>query len=315
MSTCNPQNSVENRTLKPPDYYREMSSIIARLTGSDGEFHTAIGNLFFNRRSSPSQPLHTAQWPCFALVAQGAKSLTLGDEVFDYGVGDYLVVSLDLPVVSRVTQATTKNQHLGLGMAIDSARLREVLERVNVPSAAAAIDARRGVAVYTAPQNLLDVTLRLLRLLETPQDIPAIAPLIEQEILYRLLTEPCGPTLLRIAAIDSPSNKIAKAIAWLRQNYRHRLRIEELARHVGMSVSSLHHHFSVVTAMTPMQYQKRLRLHEARKLMLVERLDVGSAGYHVGYQSPSQFSREYSRLYGLSPLRDVESVREPAGEL
>jgi AraC-like DNA-binding protein len=210
-----------------------------------------------------------------------------------------------------VTQASVKHPHLGLGMAIDSARLREVLERVSVPSVAAAVDATRGVAVHTAPPELLDVTLRLLRLLETPQDIPAIAPLIEQEILYRLLTGPCGPTLLRIAAIDSPSNKIAKAIAWLRQHYRHQLRIEELARHVGMSVSSLHHHFSAVTAMTPMQYQKRLRLHEARRLMLVERLDVGSAGYHVGYQSPSQFSREYSRLYGLSPLRDVESVLKP----
>jgi AraC-like DNA-binding protein len=290
-----------------------MSSIIARFTGSDGEFHTAIGNLFFNRRSSPSQPLHTAQWPCFALVAQGAKSLTLGDEVFDYGVGDYLVVSLDLPVVSRVTRATTKNPHLGLGMAIDNARLREVLERVSVPSAAAAVYATRGVAVHTAPPELLDAALRLLRLLDTPKDIPAIAPLIEQEILYRLLTGPYGQTLLRIAALDSPSNKIANAIAWLRQNYMHQLRIEELAGHVGMSASSLHHHFSAVAAMTPMQYQKRLRLHEARRLMLVERLDVGSAGYRVGYQSPSQFSREYSRLYGLSPLRDVERVREPVG--
>jgi AraC-like DNA-binding protein len=176
---------------------------------------------------------------------------------------------------------------------------------------AAAADGTRGVAVHTAPPELLDATRRLLSLLDTPKDIPAMAPLIEQEILYRLLTGPYGPTLLRIAAIDSPSNKIAKAIAWLRQNYRHQLRIEELAGHVGMSVSSLHHHFSAVTAMTPMQYQKRLRLHEARRLMLVERLDVGSAGYRVGYQSPSQFSREYSRLYGLSPLRDVESVRDP----
>lgn len=299
--------------LKPSVAYREMSAIIARFTGSDGEFRTAIGNLFFNRRSSPSQPLHTAQWPCFAMVAQGAKSLTLGEEVFDYGVGDYLVVSLDLPVVSRVTEASTRVPHLGLGMAIDTARLTEVLERVSVHRAAPTVAGMRGVAVNTAPPELLDATLRLLRLLDQPEDIAALAPLLEQEILYRLLTGPHGPTLLRIAAIDSPSNKIAKAIARLRQTYTHPLRIEELASHVGMSVSSLHHHFSAVTAMTPMQYQKRLRLHEARRLMLVERLDVGSAGYRVGYQSPSQFSREYSRLYGLSPLRDVESAREPVG--
>jgi len=288
-----------------------MNSIIAQFTGTDGEFRTAIGSLFFNRRSSPSQPLHTAQWPCFALVTQGAKSLTLGDEVYDYGVGDYLVVSLDLPVVSRVTQATTNVRHLALGMAIDSARLKEVLDRVGVPPAAAAAGGMRGVAVHSAPPELLDATLRLLRLLDTPDDIPALAPLIEQEILYRLLTGPYGPTLLRIAAIDSPGNKVAKAITWLRRNYTHPLCIEELAGHVDMSVSSLHHHFNAVTAMTPMQYQKRLRLHEARRLMLVERLDVGSAGYRVGYQSPSQFSREYRRLYGLSPLGDVDSVREP----
>jgi transcriptional regulator GlxA family with amidase domain len=152
--------------------------------------------------------------------------------------------------------------------------------------------------------------LRLLQLLDRPEDIPAIAPLIEQEILYRLLKGPHGPTLLRLAAIDSPGNKITRAVAWLRQNYTCQLRIEELAGHVGMSVSSLHHHFSAITAMTPMHYQKRLRLHEARRLMLVERLDVGTAGYRVGYQSPSQFSREYSRLYGLSPSRDLDSARE-----
>jgi AraC-like DNA-binding protein len=305
-----------NTAVKASDYYRELSSIIARLTGADGEYPTAIGNLFFNRLSSPSQPLHTAQWPCFALVTQGAKSLTLGDEVFNYGIGSYLVVSMDLPVVSRVTQATAKVPHLGLGMAIDGGRLKEVLGRVSVPPAAANVDGMRGVAVNTAPLELLDATLRLLKLLDSPEDIPMLAPLIELEILYRLLTGPYGPRLLRIAATDSPSNKIARAITWLRQHYTRQLRIEDLADHVGMSVSSLHHHFSSVTAMTPMQYQKRLRLHEARRLMLVERLDVGTAGYRVGYRSPSQFSREYSRLYRLSPLRDVESMREPiVGEI
>ena len=297
--------------MKPSDYYREMNAIIVRFASSDGEFHTPVNNLFFNRRTSPSQPLHTAQWPCFALVTQGSKSLTLGSEVFYYGVGDYLVVSLDLPVISRVTQATPEIPHVGLGMAIDSAKLREVLERVRVPVEAANHGESRGVVVHRAPEELLDATLRLLRLLDRPQDIAALAPLIEQEILYRLLVGPHGSTLLRIAALDSPSNRVAKAIAWLRQNYMRPLRIEGLASHVGMSVSSLHHHFSAITAMTPLQYQKRLRLHEARRLMVVERLDVGSAGYRVGYQSPSQFSREYSRLYGLSPLRDLEGVREP----
>jgi len=295
--------------LKPDDYLSEINAVIARSTESDGLMPTAVDHLFFGRQSSPSLPMHLAQWPCFALVTQGAKRLTLGDEVFHYGVGDCLLVTLDLPVVSCIVEATPERPKLSLGMAIDSARLQEVLSRVSLPPEALRGDTLRGVAVHKAPIELLDAMLRLVRLLERPQDIAAMAPLIEQEILYRLLTGPHGPTLLRIASANSPSNKIAKAIAWLRQHYAQPLRIEALASHVGMSPSSLHHHFNLVTAMTPLQYQKRLRLQEARRLMLVERMDVGSAGYRVGYQSPSQFSREYSRQFGLSPLRDVESAR------
>jgi AraC-like DNA-binding protein len=293
------------------DPYQEMASIIARFATSDGEYPTAIGSLFFNRRSSPTQPLHTAQWPCFALVVQGAKSLGLGAELYRYGVGDYLVVSIDLPVASRVTEASAAVPHLGLGMAIAPDRLKDVLGRVGPARSVLAPDQMRGVGVNAAPAELLDASLRLLRLLDQPDDIPALAPLIEQEILYRLLTGPFGPRLLQIATSETPSNRIARAIAWLRQNFAQPLRIEDLARHVGMSVSSLHHHFKAVTALTPMQYQKQLRLHEARRLMLMERLDVGTAGYSVGYQSPSQFSREYSRLYGLSPLRDIDAARGP----
>jgi AraC-like DNA-binding protein len=293
------------------DPYQEMASIIARFATRDGEYPTAIASLFFNRRSSPTQPLHTAQWPCFALVVQGAKSLGLGAELYRYGVGDYLVVSIDLPVVSRVTEASAAVPHLGLGMAIAPDRLKDVLGRVGPARSALAPDQMRGVGINAAPPELLDASLRLLRLLDRPEDIPALAPLIEQEILYRLLTGPFGPRLLQIATSETPSNRIARAIAWLRQNFAQPLRIEDLARHVGMSVSSLHHHFKAVTALTPMQYQKQLRLHEARRLMLMERLDVGTAGYSVGYQSPSQFSREYSRLYGLSPLRDIDAARGP----
>jgi AraC-like DNA-binding protein len=288
-----------------------MASIIARFAIGDGEYMTAIDGLFFNRRSSPTQPIHTAQWPCFALVVQGAKSLELGPEVYRYGVGDYLVVSIDVPVVSRVTEASAALPHLGLGMAIAPERLRDVLDRISMGGTTIGPHGMRGVAVNPAPADLLDASVRLLRLLDRPEDIPAMAPLIEQEILYRLLTGPFGPRLLQIAVTETPGNRIAQAIAWLRANFTRPLRIEDLAERVGMSVSSLHHHFKAVTAMTPMQYQKQLRLHEARRLMLMERLDVGTAGYRVGYQSPSQFSREYSRLYGLSPLRDVGAGREP----
>lgn len=290
--------------------YQEMASLIARFATRDEERPSPIANLFFSRRSSTTHHcVHTSQWPCFALVVQGAKSLTLGAEVYRYGVGDYLVVSLDLPVVSRVTQASAEAPNFGLGLKIEPDRLKDLLGRVNIARPAVAPDSARAVAVNKAPRDLLDAVMRLLHLLDRPEDIPALAPLIEQEILYRLLTGPFGPSLRQMAMLETPTNKIAQAVAWLRQNFTQPLRIEELANRVGMSSSSLHHHFKAVTAMTPMQYQKQLRLHEARRLMLTEQLDVGTAGYSVGYQSPSQFSREYNRLHGLSPLRDVGGMR------
>lgn len=292
-----------------PEYYAEMSAIISRFVEHDGQSPTGIAHLFLTRRSLLSQPLHTVQWPCFVLVVQGSMQLILGEEVFDYGVGDCLMVSLDLPVVSLVTQATPEKPHLGLGMAIDSNALQEVLNRIELQSAPPP-ENLRGIALHQASLALLDATLRLLRLIDRPEDIAGLAPLIEQEILYLLLTGPYGARMLRMAANDSPGNRIAKVIAWLRQHYMRPLRIEELALHVGMSPSSLHHHFSAMTAMTPMQYQKRLRLHEARKLLLIDGLDVATAGYQVGYQTPSQFSREYRRLYGLSPLHDVSQARQ-----
>ncbi len=293
----------------PSHPYGELTDIVSRFAVTDGPYETAIGGLHFSRYAAPTPHNHIAQWPCFALVLQGAKCLELGGDSYRYGVGDYLVVSLDLPVASRVAEASAERPYLGVGMAIDPARVKEVLARVNfVPQAVAPGD-MRGVAVNVAPPELLDAALRLLRLLDRPQDIAALAPLLEQEILYRLLTGPLGPRLLQIATADTPSNRIAHAIDWLRENYSRSLRIEDLAERVGMSASSLHHHFKAVTAMTPVQFQKQLRLHEARRLMFVERMDVGSAGYSVGYQSPSQFSREYSRLYGLSPLRDASAAR------
>jgi AraC-like DNA-binding protein len=293
----------------PSNPYDELAAIIARFAVAEGPYTTGIGSLFFSRYAAPTPHNHTAQWPCFALVVQGAKSLELGAEMYRYGVGDYLVVSLDLPVASRVTEASAARPYLGLGMAIDPERLKEVLARVSPSRATVSPGETRGVAVNVAPPELLDATLRLLRLLDRPQDIAAMAPLLEQEILYRLLTGPFGPRLLQIATAETPSNRVALAIAWLRENFMRPLRIEDLAEQVGMSVSSLHHHFKAVTAMTPMQFQKQLRLHEARRLMFVEHMDVGTAGYSVGYQSPSQFSREYSRLYGQSPLRDVNATR------
>ena len=192
----------------------------------------------------------------------------------------------------------------------DSEKLLDLMRRVPIDPPAEPANAQRGIVVNTATPELLDAAIRLLRLLDRPADIAAMAPLIEQEILYRILTGPAGGQLMNIIAAGSHGNRIARAIAWLRENFARQLRIEDLADHIGMSVSSFHHHFKTITAMTPVQYQKQLRLHEARRLMLLERLDAGTAGHRVGYQSPSQFSREYSRFYGLSPSRDIDASRE-----
>jgi AraC-like DNA-binding protein len=233
----------------------------------------------------------------------------VGSDVHMYGAGQYVLTSLDLPVASHVTEATPDIPYLCFTLFIDSEKLNELLPRTSILRQSAVVDDTRGLVVNTAPPDLLDASARLLRLLDRPEDIPVMAPLIEREISYRLLTGPDGARLLNMMLSESQSHKVSRAVAWLRTNFVQSLRIEELAEHVSMSVSSLHHHFKAVTAMTPMQYQKQLRLHEARRLLLTERLDVGTVGYRVGYQSPSQFSREYSRLYGLPPLKDIEAMR------
>ncbi|WP_184722305.1 AraC family transcriptional regulator [Caulobacter sp.] len=288
--------------------YAEIAAIVARYASEEGT-HSPIDGLFIVRRTSPTLPLHAHQWPSFWLVAQGRKCVTVGDEELHYGVGDCLLVALDMPVTSQITEASEARPHLCVGVAINPARLADLMGRLP-EAASAAPDGVRGVGVNPASPELLDATLRLLRLLDRPQDVAAVAPLIEQEILYRLLSGPQGARLLHIAGAEGQGRRVTRAVAWLREHFAQPLRIEALAEHVGMSESSLHHHFKAVTNMTPMQYQKQLRLYEARRLMLAG-LDVGAAGFEVGYQSPSQFSREYRRLYGQPPAKDIETMRTP----
>lgn len=286
--------------------YPEMAEIIERYAPRDPAQSgaCAIEGLYFGRSESASQPIYQSQWPCLAMVVRGQKSVSAGPREMFYGVGDYLVVSLDTPVASRVTMASKAEPYLGLGMAIDPDRLKAVLARTGIRPAR--IPAGLGsLSVNAADPPLVDAMLRLLRLLDAPQDISALAPLAQEEILYRVLQRPMGYRLLEAALLETPANRIAKAIAWLKEHYRQTIRMEDLARQVGMSVSSLHHSFKELTALTPLQYQKQLRLQEARQLLLIDRLDVGSASFRVGYQSPSQFSREYSRYFGVSPTRDT----------
>lgn len=290
--------------------YQEMVEIIDRYAPrhDDQSGACAIEGLYFGRSETPSQPIYQSQWPCLALVVRGQKSVSAGAGELFYGVGDYLVVSLDMPVASRVTLASPTEGYLGLGMAINPERLKRVLERTGLRPGRRQRVGPASLSVNKADEALIDAMLRLLRLLDNPTDIPALAPLVEEELLYRLLQGPTGHHLLDISMAESPANRVSKAIAWLKQNYMHPVRMEELARQAGMSVSSLHHSFKDLTTMTPLQYQKQLRLQEARRLMLIDRLDVGTAGFKVGYQSPSQFSREYSRYFGVAPTRDIGAV-------
>ncbi len=214
----------------PFNPYQEIASIAARHTPGEGEFATAIDSLLLSRRSRRTEPFHSAYRPCVALVLQGAKSVRLGRETLNYATGDYLLTSLELPVAWRVTEASQETPHLCFAMAIDVEKVAALLRRVDIPRPSADTDGMRGIVVNVAPAELLDAAIRLVRLLDRPAEIPAMAPLIEEEILYRVLTGPDGPRLLNIALAESQSNKIARAVAWLRENYARPLRIEDARR-------------------------------------------------------------------------------------
>ena len=308
MARMLPGQALSDQSRK--DQYKHMADIIIRHTTESGEDKTAVDGLYLSRKSKPSLPRYIAQWPCVAIVVQGQKTVTLGQQIFHYGVGDYTLVSIDLPVISQVTIASPASPQLALGIEIKPETLRQLFDRIGSSGQALKPEEFKGISVNTVTSELLDAFLRLLRLLDQKEDIKVMAPLIELEILYRVITGPYGRQLLRFAMENAPDNRIAKAIAWLRANYTETVKIKLLAQKVGMSESSFHEHFKAVTLLTPLQYQKKLRLHEARKLMLINRMDANEAAFQVGYQSPAQFSREYSRLYGNSPIRDVINLRK-----
>ncbi|WP_082805367.1 AraC family transcriptional regulator [Pseudomonas sp. BMS12] len=287
---------------------QELARLIARMAPEDGIHESAIDELVLFRASEPSPITHTLYRPALCIMAQGQKVVRLEDESYCYDPLNYLVASVTLPVTGEVTQAANDAPYLSLRLDLDPAELGELISSAG-PIAVTNRSSGRGLHVDRMDLPLLDAVLRLLRLLETPRDIAMLAPLIRREILYRLLCSPQGQLLRDIATTDSQAHRVNRAIEWLNLNYHKPLRIEELAREANLSTSTLHHRFKALTAMSPLQYQKQLRLQEARRLMLCERLDVSSAGYKVGYESPSQFSREYSRLFGAPPVRDLARLR------
>lgn len=282
----------------------ELARLIDRFAETDWSTPTVIPGLQLHRWTHPTEPNCVMYEPALTIVAQGAKQVLLADEAYDYDPSHYLVTAIDLPVLSRVVRATPEEPLLCLSLALDVAALGALIATPGCPEPKP-IPAPRGMAANRIGLPLLDAVVRLTRLLETPASIPILAPLAVREILYHLLTGADGARLRHLAVAGSHAHRIACVTEWLKAHYAEPLRIAELAKLAHMSVSSLHHHFKAITAMSPLQYQKRLRLNEARRLMLVEKRDAASAGHAVGYDSASQFSREYSRVYGTPPRRDV----------
>lgn len=303
-----PQPALDDRFA---ERQAELAANILRFAAADGVHSTAIAGLDLIRTSLPTLPMPTLYRPCLCIIAQGRKEVRLGAERYVYDPLNYLVASVTLPVTGQVIEATPEQPYLSLRLDIDPAQITGLIADagpIGVPNPGS----RRALYLDRLDLQLLDALIRLLRLLETPRDIAMLAPLALREIFYRLLHSPQGQCLHEIAIADSQSHRIARAIEWLNKNFNEQLRIEDLAREVNLSPSTLHHRFKAVTALSPLQYQKQLRLQEARRLMLCEGLEAAAASYRVGYESPSQFSREYSRLFGAPPLRDLARLRSSA---
>lgn len=289
---------------------QELATLVTRHTEDKGDgFHkTNIDKLDFQRQSSIHTALHSVSTPIFAILVQGKKKALLGTETYHYGAAQYLVISVDLPLSGFVVEATPEKPFLGFKLDLDPRQLCDIITQVK-PGTSRKENSVRGLFVSNADELLLDCALRLTRLLDTPQDIPILAPIIIREIYYRLLIGEQGEAVRQIATSGSNMQRIAAVIKLLKADFTKPIRVEDLAYRANMSPSSFHHHFKAVTSMSPLQYQKQLRLLAARRLMLVENSDATEAAYQVGYESPSQFSREYSRLFGAPPIRDIERLR------
>ena len=286
----------------------ELACLVDHIAQTDGDFGTQIPALTLYRRSCATAPMPCIYGLSLGLAVQGGKRVTLNDEIFDYAAGQSLITSVDLPVVSYVTCASSSEPYLGMRLELDARVIAQLATEMEF-STPLQVATTRAMSVVTLDQGLTDALIRLIRLLGEPSLIPVLAPLIQQEIVIRLLNGVHGPNLRRLVAVGSPSQQIARVLTWLKQHYRDDVPMDELAAKAHMSPSTFRQHFHVVTGMSPLQYLKNLRLQDARQLMLNENLDAGSAALRVGYESATQFSREYSRLFGAPPNRDIKRIR------
>jgi len=284
----------------------DLARRIATHIRVEGKEATGVPGLSLYRKSAPTECASAAYEPELIVFVQGEKRINFGGTMYICNSSTFLLTSIDLPVVSQVTKATSKEPILAMMLKLEMPVVREILSHEEIHSTDLSTGTR-GMAAGVTTVELLSACSRLLDLLDSPRDIPFLASLVQREIIYRLLRGPLGKHLRAIATLGEQSNRTAKAVGWLRANYDKPLSVEELASVAQMGVSTLHHHFRSLTAMSPLQYQKRLRLHAARVRMLTEGLDAASAAFEVGYESASQFNREYSRLFGQPPMRDIKS--------
>jgi AraC-like DNA-binding protein len=281
---------------------RQARSILLRHCEQEGLSMSVMPGVHLMRFGWTSVPLVATQSPCMAMVIQGSKSIEFADTNLEYGAGQYLLASIDMPATSRIANASKTHPLLALAVQIDFAELKAVIQRCDTLPR---LPAQSGISVFEADVELLETIVRLLRLLDTPEHVRPLAPLIRQEILYRLLSGPAGSRLLEICRNGSPSNRVSEAAVWIQKHFAEGFLVAELAHHVGMSPSSLHQHFKAITGMTPVQYQKRIRLQAARRSLLIEAIDIGEASFRVGYQSHSQFSKDYRHYFGRLPKDDI----------
>jgi AraC-like DNA-binding protein len=287
---------------------KELARKIAVHTPQSGAQATAIAGLTLYRRTEASPCYPATYEPSLNVFVQGRKRVTLGETTYLCDDSTFLLSSVDVPVVSQIVAASEEVPLLSFLLKLDMAMVREILSQEEF-QATEGSSLPRGIAMGKTTVDLLKPCSRLLDLLDTPQDIPFLSGLIQREIVYRLLRGPQGERLRAIATLGDQSNKTTRAVAWLRANYTKPLRLEELAEVARMGISTLHHHFRALTAMSPLQYQKQLRLVAARERMLIEGLDAASAAFEVGYESASQFNREYKRFFGQPPIRDIQARR------
>lgn len=291
------------------DRCKELAALVERYTDGrgNGAHATAIDPLVFMRECDPSTAMHVVSEPLLAIVVQGKKEVMLNEETYQYGVAQYLVVSVDLPLSGCVVEATPDRPYLGFKLKLDPAQLCDIIAQTH-PSINKQ-ESVRGWFISDADPLLMDCAIRLTHLLDTPQDIPFLAPMIIREIYYRLLVGEQNEAVRQIATSGSNMQRIAELIKQIKTDFTKPLRVEDLAEQANMSASSFHRHFKAVTSMSPLQYQKQLRLLSARQMLLAEDTDATYTAYQVGYESTSQFSREYSRMFGAPPIRDVERLR------